>query len=301
MLKTKMPIMKLVTRNQAHQLPLYAITVNKKDNLVFTAGQDKIITTWELDTKKQHKLSINTGKSIYSLCYIPEYNYLAIGTSLGNLHIIDLKLKQEIKNFTQHKKGIFDIKYHEKNKELICAAEDGFLSIWDITKLELIRFIPLKSGSIRKLALKNNHLLAITNQGFIHEFECKFYNEIKTKCVKDVSFMSVAYHSTKENVIVCGDKDGYLYFLHENENSYRIILKIPAHKGSIYAIKCIGNKIYTASRDKHIKVWDANTLDFIEKTELSREGNFRSINNLEIVNNTLISIGDDTGVLFWEI
>ena len=48
---------------------------------------------------------------------------------------------------------------------------------------------------------------------------------------------------------------------------YRIILKIPAHKGSIYAIKCIDNKIYTASRDKHIKVWDANTLDFIEKTD----------------------------------
>lgn len=293
--------MKLVKRNQAHQLPLYAITVNNNDKIVFTAGQDKIITTWEIETKKQHQLSINTGKSIYSLCYIPEFNYIAIGTSLGNLHIIDLTLKQEIKNFSQHKKGIFDIKYHKTNNQLICSGEDGFLSIWDIKELSLLRFIPLKSGSIRKLDLKNNHLLAVTNEGYIHEFECDFYNEIRTKSIKDAHFMSVAYHPTKKNVIICGDKDGYLYFLHEEENSYRIILKIPAHKGNIYAIKYDNNKIYSASRDKHIKVWDANTLDFLGKTELSREGNFRSVNNIEIIDNTLISIGDDTGVLFWEI
>jgi len=293
--------MKLLTRNQAHQLPLYAITVNNNDNIIFTAGQDKVITTWDLNTKTQHKLSINTGKSIYSLCYIPEFNYLAIGTSLGNLHIIDLNLKQEIKNFTQHKKGVFDIKYHIENKQLICAGEDGFLSIWDIKKLELIRYIPLKSGSIRKLSLKKDSLVAVTNEGNIHEFECEFYNEISTKHVNDTAFMSVIHHPTKNNVIVCGDKEGHLYFLNRKENSFRIILKIPAHKGNIYAIKCTDDKIFTASRDKHIKEWDANTLDFLEKSELSREGNFRSVNNLEITNNTLISIGDDTGVLFWKI
>ncbi len=293
--------MKLVKRNQAHQLPLYAITVNKNDNLIFTAGQDKIITTWKLETKEQVKLSINTGKSIYSLCYIPDFNYLAIGTSQGNLHIIDLNLKQEIKNFSQHKKGIFDIKYHEANKELICAGEDGFLSVWDISKLELLRFIPLKSGSIRKLSLKDNSLIAVTNQGFIHEFECEFYNELCTKSIKDTALMSVIHHPTKDNVIVCGDKNGFLYFLNREENTYRMILKIPAHKGNIYAIKNTENEIFTASRDKHIKTWDANTLDFLGKTELNREGNFRSVNNLEIINNNLISVGDDTGVLFWEI
>jgi centriolar protein POC1 len=291
--------MKLLKRNQAHQLPLYAIT--KNEHLIFTAGQDKVITTWDIKSLTQNKLSINTGKSIYSLCYIPIFNYLAIGTSLGNLHIIDLNIKQEIKNFVQHKKGIFDIKFHSKSETLICASEDESISLWNINTLELIRVIPLKSGSIRKLDLKDDILIAVTNQGFIHEFECDFFNEISTKHINDCGLMSVCYHPTKKNVVICGDKDGFLYFLNREENSFRIILKSPAHKGRIYDIKSTNNKIFTASRDRHIKVWDAETLDFLDKSALSKDGNFRSINSLETYKKTLVSVGDDTGVLFWQI
>ena len=47
---------------------------------------------------------------------------------------------------------------------------------------------------------------------------------------------AIAY-AAKNNVLICGDKDGYLYFLNREENSFRIILKTPAHKGRIYDIK----------------------------------------------------------------
>jgi len=81
---------------------------------------------------------------------------------------------------------------------------------------------------------------------------------------------------------------------------------IPAHNYAIYSIVFSPNKKYfaTASRDKTIKIWNAEILELLVRIDKKNfDGHTHSVNKLlwSDYKNYLISAGDDRAIMVWEI
>jgi WD40 repeat protein len=88
---------------------------------------------------------------------------------------------------------------------------------------------------------------------------------------------------------------------------YSLLESIPAHLYSIYSIAFHPTLpfIATASRDKSIKIWDAETFQLLKTISIEKgfDGHHLSINKIiwEPVNNKLISVSDDKLLKIWQI
>ena len=87
--------------------------------------------------------------------------------------------------------------------------------------------------------------------------------------------------------------------------SLKIVFAQPAHWFTINAIAFHPNGQFfaTASRDKTIKIWDANTFELLKVLEVIRDkGHVNSVNALlwHPYQELLLSAGDDRSIIIWE-
>jgi WD40 repeat protein len=165
-------------------------------------------------------------------------------------------------------------------------------------KVELVRQIPLCEEKLRDLALSptGDRVAVACGDGTIRELEPTLLNETMRMELHQGGASCVCYHPTKP-VLISGGKDGQLRFWHTHEGG-RQIHAIPAHKGSIYTatINPTGNWLATVGRDSLLKVWDANTLDPVFRTERDQNGHTHSVNSAIWLGNSLFTSSDDRNI-----
>ena len=86
-----------------HSDSIYALDKGIVEHLIFSGSGDKIIAQWNLKTFQDKKFVASYPSVLYSICHIPEKQLLLAGTSDGNVHILDLEKKEEIKILKNHK------------------------------------------------------------------------------------------------------------------------------------------------------------------------------------------------------
>lgn len=296
--------MKVLRTNTEHAASVYTLTVGSDRASFFSGAGDKFVVKWNSDTLQQQAFAVKLEQPVFSILHIPAFQLLVIGTSQGDLHVVDLVEKKEIRHFTTHRLGIYSLLFHEKEKQLIVAAGDGSFSIWHLPSFELIRHIPLGEFKLRALALTvDGYQLAIAcGDEKIRIFETFFYNEIYTLQGHKEGVTSLCYHPTK-NALMSGGKDGLLKVWNTKED-YKLLLELPAHYSTIYHISFSPNKknMLTTSRDKSYKLWDAETLEVKVKQEASGTGHTHSVNAaLWLDDEHFITAGDDRKITLNQI
>ena len=106
---------KKITKLTGHIGAIYTLYKGTDAHLIFSGGGDKTIAQWNLETFEPRKLVARLPAVIYSICHIPEKQLLLAGTSIGNVHVLDLEKNQEIKILKNHTSEVFDIKYSNKS------------------------------------------------------------------------------------------------------------------------------------------------------------------------------------------
>ena len=80
---------------------------------------------------------------------------------------------------------------------------------------------------------------------------------------------------------------------------------IPAHLFAINDILAIPDKqiIVSASRDKHVKIWDDTNYQLLQNLNSQQNGHKLSVNRLCYTpfENTLVSVGDDKVLKVWNL
>ena len=297
---------KKVSHLAGHNSAVYCISESASLNIIYTGGADQVVIEWDLSGVNQPKIISDVKAIVYSLCFIPEKNYLIIGESKGGIHILDLKEKREIKFFVQTLLAIFDIKYSPANKTFYSASWDGSISAWSLEDLTLIKNIPLCKEKIRAIDINaTESLMAVAcGDGTIRIFNLQTLEETQKLDAHQGSTYSVKFHPNGK-FLLSGAKDAMLN-IYDIPKSCALIKSIPAHNYAIYSIVFSpdGKLFATASRDKTLKIWNAETFEIIKRIDKDKhEGHNNSVNKLlwSSYKDYLISTGDDRMVMVWEI
>jgi WD40 repeat protein len=285
-----------------HSAGIYSLAFD--GNFLYSGSADKFITRWDLTLGTQDKFAIKFDNPVYSICLINENKQLVVGLSTGDLHIFELVSRLEIKYFTQHVKAIFAIVENPFKKQFYTADADGNLAVWNSETLELLIYLPLDCGKIRRIkSSSNGENIAIVGQdGFVRIFETTFFNEVSCFKAHENGATAIMFNPKNESQIITGGKDALLKIW--EWNSALLIQQIPAHNFVIYDIIPLedGDSFASCSRDKSIKIWKLEDYSFQHKIDFKLGGHRHSVNCLIGIKNTLFcSGGDDKRIILWEL
>jgi WD40 repeat protein len=282
-----------------HQGAIFSLT--KDNTFIYTASADKFVTRWDPFTGKQDSFVIRCESSIYKIVHFKYKKNLVIGTSKGDIHIINTENKSELKFIKFHNVAIFEIQIDEINNRMYIGDADGNLSIWNTQNWTLILNLPFDCGKIRSINFLGedlNRLVIGSQDGNVRVLETNFYNLFLTFKSHNGGCFALIESKQKNNILLSSGKDGFIKAWRIDD--FKEIIAIPAHNESIYKIVERNGLLFSISRDKSLKIWDSNSLDFIFKLERRNGGHTHSINDLLFFDDLLFTVGDDKRIICWE-
>lgn len=287
-----------ISENRDHNGPIYNACSVIGARLFLTGSADRFVARWHPETLSQDGFAVKANKAVYSVAQID--NLVYVGDAEGGMHVCDSETAQELKYYTLHSKGLFDILADHQNKQVYTAGGEGSLGIW--TGTEFFRQIFLSDQKLRALVLsKDGRTLYVAgNAGIIHALETDMFNEIQTAETKS-EILSLALHPQKP-VLLAGSKDAHLRF-YKTEN-FELVREIPAHNFGVYdiAFSPDSSLCVSVSFDKTIKLWDATSFDVIRRIDHDAGGHSSSVNTvLWTGNREFITVGDDRRIISWAI
>jgi WD40 repeat protein len=287
-----------------HQNPVYALSNSDTGSTFFSAGNDKGVVEWSLETMSFVKVKTPVQSSVYVLHY--HNQQLFIGERSGSYNVYDFATQKVIARINAHTKPIFDIKVANEKQELITTGEDGTVAVWSLVDFSLIYRFEVAYDTVRCIAISPNeteiafgckdHLIRIYN---LDDYSLKQTLEGHTFPVT-----SLAYHPLGQ-YLISGSRDAQLKIW--SLPGYVELQNIPAHLFTIYSIVFHPSLPYfaTCSQDKSIKLWDAENFKLYKILSLDKTniGHSHSINKMMWTNDGkyLISTGDDRKVMIWKM
>lgn len=286
-----------------HTAAIYVLTPSS-DGALFSGGAEGALLSWHPARAGEVRVVARLPAPVYSI-HPRADGSLFVGTAAGELFALDQGTKQVLHRISAHAKGIFSI-LPLNDDRLACAGGDGSLSIWKVkapgpARCELLRNIPLCDAKLRGLALSaaGDRLAVACGDGVVRVLETELFNEVANCTGHAEGANSVVFHPSRP-VLLSGGKDGHLR-LWDTKNSYRKVLSIAAHRSTIYqlAFDPKGERCVSVSRDKTVKVWNANTFDPMERLDAQHGGHSHSVNAACWMNGDLFTGGDDRKLLRW--
>lgn len=201
--------------------------------------------------------------------------------------------RKEIKFYQQHQSAIFYLKENKSKNQFYSSDADGNLAVWNSDSLKLEVFLPFACGKIRRMSLNpdESKLYLACQDGFVRVLETEYYNLIEEFFAHEGGATSITLDRENENYLFTGGKDAHLKIW--NLNSKKCEKSIPAHNYAIYDILFLDKTFVTISRDKSIKIWDRESLSFLQKIDAKSKGHKHSVNSILKLNDTTISTASD--------
>ena len=272
---------KLLHRFTGHAAGLYAMSLHNNGRSFYSGGSDKILTSWSLEKKDNEKFQASFPNIIYSTAILPGEKEIVVGTFSGDLHIVDLKERKEVRMIKTHTAGIFDLSQAEGTNKLVAASGDGSISFSPVLK----KFaVAAGDGSVR-----------IFDERSLKEENKIEAHKLSANCV---------HWDPSGKYLISGGRDAFLR-IWETSN-YKMLMEIAAHNFALYSIAFHpdGHLFATASRDKTIRIWDAALFRPLITLDLEKfQGHKNSVNRLVWSNfeNILLSCADDRTIIAWKV
>lgn len=289
-----------------HTGAVYALENSPEKNNFYSGGSDGIVAQWDLANPDTGEPLARVNNVIYSLKLIAAKKLLLIGQDAGGIHVIDLATRKEIRLLQFHTAAVFDLNYAAHHDLLFSAAGNGTLAITGLTDFAAIKSIKLGNEKLRNIAINNSQTaIAIgCGDGSIAVFDLPALTLKKRWMAHKESFSVNALHySADDSILFSGSRDAHLNIF-DAKNNYSPVKSIPAHNYAIYSIVFSEDKKYfaTASRDKTIKIWNADSLEILARLDKEKQdGHLNSVNKLLWKDETLISASDDRSLIVWNV
>lgn len=302
--RKKITIRKIATLT-GHNSSIFSIIPYQEKNSFLSGAGDGWIVEWNFNDPDMGRLLAKVETQIFSLCYLKSTNTVVAGNMNGGVHWVDLANPTATKNILQHQKGVFAIQ--QVGDSLLTAGGAGMLTRWDIATQKTVESLHLSNQSLRCLAYSElrNELAIGASDHHIYLLDATTL-AIKQTMEKAHENSVFTLRYTRDNrYLISGGRDAHLR-VRDLQQGGKEISAQPAHWYTINDIAFHPKApiFATASRDKTIKIWDAQTFDLLKVIETVRDqGHLNSVNRLfwSDFNNYLVSCGDDRSIMIWEV
>jgi len=283
-----------------HAGAIYDVLLFDEDSC-FTTSADKYVAKWKVLEGTQDKFAAKLEFSGFRLALNKSKLILAVGNARGGIHVIDLTTKQEIRLMSQHQSAVFSLVYSPLTNEFYSGDSDGFFCVWNGDNFDLKLTLPLECGKIRNIAVNEDaSFLALSCQdGQVRIFDTQFFNERFSLNAHKNGVNCTLFHG---ELLYTGGKDAHISSWDWKSN--KRLTHIPAHNFAVYDFVLMANDqlLVSASFDKTIKIWDAQTMKIIKRLEKRDGGHSHVVNRLAKINeHQFLSVGDDRKIILWDI
>lgn len=287
-----------------HKGAVFTLEEGNQKNLIYSGADDGYIVEWNIDTQKDGKLIINVPRPVYALKLDHKLNLLYCGSANGNLHVVDLSARKEIRNIEAHKLGLFDIQ--QTDHFIYTSGGDGFVRIWSKLDFQLIHAQKYSDKSARCIALNfaKQELAVGYSDHKIRIIDISDLTLIKTIDAHTNSVFTLAFDKKGEKLL-SGGRD---VMLKEWDvlNDYHNTNHLPAHNLHINHIAYAPGEsglMVSVSMDKTIKIWETKNLQLLKVIDKPRnDGHINSVNKILWINqDTLITGADDKQIMMWKL
>lgn len=286
-----------------HQNPIYALTNGLEESTFYSAGNDKGVVEWSLETMAFVKVLVPVQSSVYALHRYD--NLLFIAQRSGQILVFNLQAKELIATLNHHQKGVFDVKTISHKQEILSTGEDGTVAVWSLKDFSLLYNFPVIQNTVRTIAISTDEkeVALGCKDGLIRIYSSHDYGLIKELQGHTHPITALQY-APNGTYLISGSRDAQLKIW--SKPDHELVNNIAAHVFSIYGIAFHPSKPYfaTCSQDKGIKLWGSEDFKLykILSLEKNTEGHFHSINKViwSTDGSHLISTGDDRQVMIWK-
>lgn len=290
-----------------HADALYALERGLTDQAFYSGSADTFVGSWNVLTGTFEKPIIKAGAPVYCLLPVAKEHLIYIGARGGYLYQADLSRRKAPRALEAHRADIFALALHPLQPHLISAGGDGLMNIWSRTDLQLLTSFKLSDANIRTLAVSpSGHLLAAgLSDHSIRIFDTENYRQLAILKGHTNSVFTLIWKN--DSTLLSGGRDAMLRKWESKElHQWQETQALPAHMYTInHLLLSPDQKILaSASRDKSVKIWDAETLQLLKVMDRPKyeAAHTHSVNRLLWLDHeTLLSAGDDKRILSWQV
>jgi len=289
---------------KGHNDSIYALSPSQYSNIIFSAGADGVVASWDLEDPENGQLIAKVPNSVYALCYDLERDQLIIGHNFEGIHIVNWQEKKEISSLKFTDKSIFCLEV--EGQEILAGTGDGELVVIDTQNLLVKMKIKKSEESLRSLAINKsgNEIAAGYSDNMIRIFDLVDYGLKHEWQAHDNSVFGLEY-SPNDQVLISTGRDAR-FKAWDVKNTYSLIEQVIGHMYTINDISFSpdGKHFVTCSMDKTLKVWDSTELKLLKVIDKARHaGHGTSVNKVfwSTHNNEIISCSDDRTISVWNL
>ncbi len=298
-----------ITKLEGHVDSLYALTAGLEPYSLYSGGGDGYIAEWDVRDLKDARLLVRVPASIYAFNLVTDQQLLLIATRNGGLHLVDLKERKEKRLLKWSDSPLWTLCSCPEAGLMAVGRGDGMLTLLPTNRLDDLMAaisIPLSQAAIRSLAWNPNTstLYAGASDGMIYPILLK-EKGIERQSPWEAHRFSVFCLAlqTEQNRLLSGGRDALLKAW-SLTGAKAPLFSAPAHWYTLNHLLFSLDRqlLFTASRDKSIKIWDPKELELLKVLDWERYGiHTHSINRLCWQGDYLFSAGDDKKIGVWSV
>lgn len=243
-------------KGKGHSKCINSILFSPQRMLIFTAGDDKKVKSWDLSKTKMIKTIKGHGGPVNSICFA-ENTHLRLFTASSDKVIKlwdtkDLKNKKLIKSFEGHTDSVTSIQVF--GTKLASGSQDKNLLLWDINTGKVISKLEGHKSKINCLQFRDHTIITGSNDGTIKVFDTRLEKCTRT-IIGHIAEVTSLQYDVDSNIVISGSGGTDKTIREWDLGSGSCIHLFKSNDG----INCLyfdNNKIIGGSNDKTIKIWN---------------------------------------------
>jgi WD repeat-containing protein 61 len=289
-----------------HKGSVFCLALDQAERYLYSSGDDGVVARWDLHADQSDGEGVvQLGHGIYSLLLVERHHLLVAGGSNGAVYFIDLAGPRILHTFRKREDSIYHL-WHDPDRDTIWILQGkGAISVLQLPGFEEKGYLKPSSQNLRSLypGPGKGQAMIGASDGMIRVLNLKTGKVEKEWQAHERSVFALAVH--RENkYLLSGGMDAHLN-VWDLKKPFQSIQKIPAHNFTVNDIVISPDYQYvaTASRDKTLKLWDADDLKLLKVVNFARnEGHKHSVNKLKWLksDNSVISSSDDRRIIRWQ-
>jgi len=234
---------------------------------LFSAGEDKQVKCWDLETNQVVRHYHGHTSGVYSLALHPTVDILVTGSRDCSARVWDIRTKKQVHCLTGHDHTINAVLCKSTHPQVITGSQDSTIKMWDLVAGKSVTTLTHHNKGVRALALapfENSFCSGAADA--VRKWQGrdgKFLQSLLDEKHAIVNALAV----NDDGVMVTGGDDGAMHFFdyksgHEFQSTQAIV-----QPGSLEAENSImalqfdgtGTRLITGEADKTVKIWKSDS------------------------------------------